>query len=137
MNKHLLHITFFSLSLLLGVLVYVNIKLISDKDLLKLSGINKSVPVNINNPKIYGFKDILELTVENKNIKILKLGSSAEDRRKVNVEIEYNGDKNSLNNILELVSSKENVYSINNISLISTDSLNVKATVNIDFIKNK
>lgn len=137
MNRRLMYIAFFSFSLLLGVLVYVNIKLMNDKDLLKSSSINIAVPANINNSKIYGFKDILELTLENKNIKILKLGSNAEDKRKVNVEIEYNGDKNSLNNILELVSSKENVYSINNITLISTDALNVKATVNIDFIKNK
>ena len=137
MNKRLMYITFFSFSLLLGLLVYVNIKLMNEKDLLKTSSINIAVPANINNSKIYGFKDILELTVENKNIKILKLGSNAEDKRKVNVEIEYNGDKNSLNNILELVSSKENVYSINNITLISTDVLNVKATVNIDFIKTK
>jgi hypothetical protein len=137
MNKRLMHIIAFSLSLLFMIQVYINVKLLYEENLSKLSSITTVIPVVSKNSKIYGFKDILELSEENKSIKIVKLGINPEDKTKVNVEIEYNGAKDSLNDILRLVSSKENLWSINNISLISTDEFKVKAIVNMDFIKNK
>lgn len=137
MNKKIMHIIAFSLSLLFGLQIYINVKLLNEQSLLNLSSMGASVPIIKNESKIYGYKDILELAQKNKNIKILKLGINSEDKRKVNVDIEYIGTKDSLNEILELISSKENVSSMNNISLISTDEQDVKAIINIDFIKNK
>lgn len=137
MNKKIMYIIAFSLSLLFGLQIYINVKLLNEKSLLNLSSVGASVPIIKNESKIYGYKDILELAQKNKNIKILKLGINSEDKRKVNVDIEYIGTKDSLNEILELISSKENVSSMNNISLISTDEQDVKTIINIDFIKNK
>lgn len=137
MNKKLMCIIAFSLSLLFGIQIYINVLLLYEKSLLELSSVTALAPIITNSSKIYGYKEILELASDNKNIKIIKLGINSEDKSKVNVEIEYNGAKESLNEILELVSSKKNVCSINNISLSSTDELDVKTIINIDFIKNK
>lgn len=137
MNKKIMYIIAFSLSLLFGLQIYINVKLLNEQSLLNLSSMGASVPIIKNESKIYGYKDILELAQKNKNIKILKLGINSEDKRKVNVDIEYIGTKDSFNEILESISSKENVSSMNNISLISTDEQDVKAIINIDFIKNK
>ena len=132
-----MYVMAFSFSLVLGIQIYINVKLLYETDLLKISSLPKSIPVVINNPRAYGFKDILELAEENKSIKIVKLIINPEDKTKINVEIEYNGAKDYLNHILKLFSSKENLCSINNISLISVDESKVKAMVNMDFIKNK
>ena len=132
-----MYVMAFSFSLVLGIQIYINVKLLYETDLLKISSLPKSIPVVINNQRAYGFKDILELAEENKSIKIVKLIINPEDKTKINVEIEYNGAKDYLNHILKLFSSKENLCSINNISLISVDESKVKAMVNMDFIKNK
>jgi len=137
MNKRLIHIIVFSFCLLLGIQIYINVKLYYESTTLKLNSVKVSIPMIMKDMKKFGFKDILELSEENKNIKIVKLSTNSEDKTKGNVEIEYNGATDSFNDILILVSSKENVRSINSISITTVNEFKVKAVINMDFIKNK
>jgi len=137
MNKSLVHIITLSFFLLFGIQGYINVNILHEKNLLNLNSVTTVSPAVNDNLKLYGFKEILELSEENKNIKISKIGMNSEEKTKVNVEIEYNGAEDSLKDLLEKVSSRENLCSINNISLIPFDEFRVKAIVNMDFIKNK
>jgi len=137
MNKRLINIIVLSFSLLLSIQICINVKLYYEKKDLKLSKVNIVIPTYNEDSKKFGFKDILELPKENNNIKIIKLTINTDEETKGNAEIEYNGTKDSFGDVLELINYKENIYSLNSISLKSIDDFTVKAVLNIDFIKNK
>lgn len=62
--------------------------------------------------KIYGYSDILDIVSGYKNIKILNLYTSSENKELVKIEVQYSGSLASLNDALHYFSSRECFHSV-------------------------
>jgi len=121
------------LVILMGVLIFkfifVKNKFIYCKNQVKLKTTNV---VNTKNVKKYGYSDILECLIKNKDFAVQSINML--EKEVCNVEVNYNGDIELLYSSLCYLNESENFLSINKININKESKI---TSVSINFKKNK
>ena len=93
---------------------------------------NSTKNKNVNNVEKYGYSDILECLIENKDFEMISINMM--ENEKCNVEVNYNGDIKLLGNSLSSLNESKNFLGVKSIS-INKDANTTN--ISIDFKKNK
>ncbi|MBZ9608398.1 hypothetical protein G9F73_011320 [Clostridium estertheticum] len=131
-----------TLAILLMLMAMLSFKLMFVKD--KFIAYKKQVVFNVtknanitkdendNNVEKYGYSDILECLIENKDFEMKSINMM--ENEKCNVEVNYNGDIKLLRSSLSALNESENFLGVKSISINKdTNTTNIS----IDFKKNK
>lgn len=133
--KGILAILLMLMAMLSFKLIFVKNKFIAYKNQVAFNVTkdeNSTKNKNVNNVEKYGYSDILECLIENKDFEMKSINMM--ENEKCNVEVNYNGDIKLLGNSLSSLNESKNFLGVKSIS-INKDANTTN--ISIDFKKNK